>query len=769
MRCPICGSKMIYPATEHKNFSGGKAVAGMIAFGVIGGAAGFIGKDTKGYRCSACGAFCQETMAYSTETAINSAVNAAKHNNDFSQYNIFRETYQNLEQIIPSVENIPIKNNSKILQSDSLEEASTLIKRTYKPNLYVCDCPIFVEAIILKTRNNKDFLSFVARNKASNTIRSAYFDVKVLDDADDLILETSCVFQGLSVSSGEYLPADKEFPLNTDLAFKVDFKCVKATFVDDTVWRDEGEPVYTLSGQDVILEENFSKYRALKTKFTENKTSDDVVIYQPIVNENYVQCVCGYPFNPEEHCFNCGRNVEAIGELISFDMLDEYEKDIIKQRAETRYLECKKFRDDALERNYSYSLSLMKKQSVSSLDEAISILSKIEDYKDSKEQIKSCYEQEAQIVEKQAKEEAARLEAERIAEEELIAEEKAKKKKRKKIVAILTSVTCVIMAFVIIFITVIIPNGKYTNAIALMDEGKYTDAIAIFEEIDWYKDSSIKIEESKTAILNEKYNSAVSLMNDGKLDDAYNIFIGLNDYKDSNKMVSKVRLLKSKESLKNIKVGSHIKFGMYEQDNNKSNGKEYIDWLVLEVKDGKAFVISKYLLDEQVYHTECEPVTWETCSLRKWLNNDFINAAFTTEEKEIIPTITVSTEKNPEYNTKPGKATTDKVFLLSFAENVKYIPIIKKAGDTSATQYTISKADYIDNKNPKYWLRTPGETQQSAMYMYNNNYIHYDAYISGEFDHIGNVSLYDVIGEDSVVINDLPVRPAMWIDLSKIK
>ena len=93
MRCPNCGSKMIYPATEHKNFSGGKAVAGMIAFGVIGGAAGFIGKDTKGYRCSACGAFCQETMAYSTESAINSAVNAAKHDNDFSSLLCFSLLY----------------------------------------------------------------------------------------------------------------------------------------------------------------------------------------------------------------------------------------------------------------------------------------------------------------------------------------------------------------------------------------------------------------------------------------------------------------------------------------------------------------------------------------------------------------------------------------------------------------------------------------------------------------------------------------------------
>ena len=46
-----------------------------------------------------------------------------------------------------------------------------------------------------------------------------------------------------------------------------------------------------------------------------------------------------------------------------------------------------------------------------------------------------------------------------------------------------------------------------------------------------------------------------------------------------------------------VEKGKYIKFGEYEQDNNLTNGKEDIEWLVLEVKDGKALVVSKYLLD----------------------------------------------------------------------------------------------------------------------------------------------------------------------------
>ena len=428
-----------------------------------------------------------------------------------------------------------------------------------------------------------------------------------------------------------------------------------------------------------------------------------------------------------------------------------------------KYSEVFPFEVEQEKKNSIYEFA-KEKMKISNYDEAIKLFESVTEWKDSKELIESCKTCIKQIKDKK---EAERLESERKAE---IARKEAESiaKRNKKIVIIIAPFVCALIAFIIVLNASIIPNDIYNDAIALMNEGKYAEAISAFEELDGHKDSDLKIEECNTAILNKKYDNAISLMNNGKLEDAYNIFIELNDYKDSNKKASEVRLLKSKETLKNIKVGSCIKFGMYEQDNNTSNGKEYIDWLVLDIKDGKALVISKYLLDEQEYNTEYEPVTWENCTLRKWLNNEFLNNAFTVAEKDIIPIVTVSADKNPEYNTEPGNATTDKAFLLSFTEIVKYMPIIEKAGDTSATQYAISKADYIDNKNPNYWLRTPGETQKSTMYIRNDDYIHYNAYISGKYDDIGNVSLYDVIGHDSVTSNDLPVRPSMWIDLSKI-
>ena len=46
-----------------------------------------------------------------------------------------------------------------------------------------------------------------------------------------------------------------------------------------------------------------------------------------------------------------------------------------------------------------------------------------------------------------------------------------------------------------------------------------------------------------------------------------------------------------------IIVGTTITLGEYEQDNDVSNGPEPIKWIVLDIQDNKALILSKYLLD----------------------------------------------------------------------------------------------------------------------------------------------------------------------------
>lgn len=188
--------------------------------------------------------------------------------------------------------------------------------------------------------------------------------------------------------------------------------------------------------------------------------------------------------------------------------------------------------------------------------------------------------------------------------------------------------------------------------------------------------------------------------------------------------------------------------GTYEQDNDTSNGKEDIAWLVLEVKDGKALVVSKYALDCKQYNTSNTNVTWETCTLRKWLNTDFINSAFSSDEKAKIPTVTVSADKNHGYSANPGNATQDQVFLLSITEANKYFNSTG-ARQCEPTDYAVANGAWesVDG-NCGWWLRSPGVTQYSA---------HSAAYVHNS----GGV--YES-GCD-VDIGTSAVRPAMWISI----
>ena len=62
-----------------------------------------------------------------------------------------------------------------------------------------------------------------------------------------------------------------------------------------------------------------------------------------------------------------------------------------------------------------------------------------------------------------------------------------------------------------------------------------------------------------------------------------------------------------------VTIGDTITFGSYEQDNNLDNGSEPIEWMVLDIQDGKAFLLSRYGLDTKPYNTVEMDITWEAC------------------------------------------------------------------------------------------------------------------------------------------------------------
>lgn len=206
---------------------------------------------------------------------------------------------------------------------------------------------------------------------------------------------------------------------------------------------------------------------------------------------------------------------------------------------------------------------------------------------------------------------------------------------------------------------------------------------------------------------------------------------------------------KAPDSNSSVAVGKYITLGSYEQDNNRSNGKERIQWLVLAKQGDKALVISRYALDCKTFNGTKTNVTWETSSMRSWLNNDFMNTAFTSGEKSRIVTTTVAADTNPSYTTSPGNSTRDKVFLLSAKEADKYFAS-DKARLCSPTDYAIAQGAWTSTIEGNeevcwWWLRTPGYRQTEAT-------------------SVGTEGTINVFGDSVDRVRDA-VRPAMWITL----
>ena len=200
---------------------------------------------------------------------------------------------------------------------------------------------------------------------------------------------------------------------------------------------------------------------------------------------------------------------------------------------------------------------------------------------------------------------------------------------------------------------------------------------------------------------------------------------------------------------KKVNVGDFVFFGTYEQDNDLSNGKEPIEWIVLDKNDTSALLISKMALDCKKYNVwREETVNWENCSLRTWLNNNFLKDAFNEKEQAAIQDTSVRNDINQFANNEnAGGNTIDKIFLLDMREFKRYFPS-ESSQRCEVTAYAIANGA-VYNKKDMYgvwWLRSVGGRYGAMAVM-------------REVDLLGYV----------VDSNGGCVRPAMWVDLSSIK
>lgn len=276
----------------------------------------------------------------------------------------------------------------------------------------------------------------------------------------------------------------------------------------------------------------------------------------------------------------------------------------------------------------------------------------------------------------------------------------------------------VIIAAVVLSITVFIPSAKYNKANSFVKSGDIKNAILTFKELNGYKDSAAKITE---------------LSKDNNL---YKLYAA--------------------------KVGDSVIFGKYEQDNaggknseiKEDNGPEDIEWLVIGSYKNQLLLMSKYCLDAKAFNDEYVAITWENSTLRKWLNSEFLKAAFSAEEQKMIMLKNLENPNTTFANVSipGGHNTKDKVFLLSYAEANVYANT-KALSIAQPTAYAIANGAYINSatNNCWWWLRSPGPKNLNAAH----------ANITEEMD-----DLYSVLGVQVDKANHA-VRPCIWVDLTK--
>ena len=161
----------------------------------------------------------------------------------------------------------------------------------------------------------------------------------------------------------------------------------------------------------------------------------------------------------------------------------------------------------------------------------------------------------------------------------------------------------------------------------------------------------------------------------------------------------------------NLRVGECFEFGTYPQ--GADGERKPIMLRILKRDSDSILVISELGLDCKRYNEEKKEITWADCTLRHWLNDDFYNRAFNSQEQSLIKTSNVTNNAGPSTN--------DRIFLLSVDEAER---LFKDDKDRfcKPTDYAVKNGAYVNDgsyniayeENAWWWLRSRGDSNYSA-------------------------------------------------------
>ena len=197
------------------------------------------------------------------------------------------------------------------------------------------------------------------------------------------------------------------------------------------------------------------------------------------------------------------------------------------------------------------------------------------------------------------------------------------------------------------------------------------------------------------------------------LREAAELFRQIEGYKQSASYIEKC------ETLLAYMPGCRVSFGSFE-------GKP-IQWQVVDQRGKMRLLLADEIVTRRHYHrTTLEDATWSDCSLRKWLNREFLNDAFTPAERLKIVPNKLKNLRNRKFYTQGGPDTMDRVHVPGVEEIERYMP---EQADRAGSDW--------------WWLRCPGSNLFSAVAVYDDGTI-YENGIHIDYEECG-------------------VRPAVWI------
>lgn len=185
-----------------------------------------------------------------------------------------------------------------------------------------------------------------------------------------------------------------------------------------------------------------------------------------------------------------------------------------------------------------------------------------------------------------------------------------------------------------------------------------------------------------------------------------------------------------------LRVGDTFTMGYYEQDGYTDNGREPIEWLVLETNGGTATAISAKALDCIQYHPYLSSnLAWGVSGIRLWLNYMFRYEAFNDGELACLEGINSS-------------RVVDYVSMLDEKQVTKYG--LTKTG-CDVTDYGKRRGVEIGNDNGKgcWWVRVDKTGKRSTAKFVG---IHGKVYASNQ-----------------VTVANNGVRPVICVDVSALQ